>query len=421
MQVPRTTTIAVDDVWHHPIRLALPDRRSHLTIIGKTGVGKSTLLLRLMQADIAAGRGVSFIDPHGQAADELLDLIPAHRIQDVAYFDPGDLEWPVAFNLLAETPPDKRHLVTSSVVGACKAIWGESWGPRLEYLLGNCVATLLELRGATLLGIPRLLTDRAYRERALQRVFEPRLRAFWEHEFAAYSDRLQAEASAPVLNKIGQFLMSPAIRNIIGRTKSSIDLRFLMDRERILIANLAKGRVGADKSALLGALLITSFHLAALSRVDAREDDRRDHYLYVDEFQNFATESFADILSEARKFRLNLTLAHQYLDQLPEGLRSAVFGNVGSLVSFKVGARDAEFIAREMDHDVVPTQLSELSRFEVYTALAQDGVTSQARRGRTLPIVPEHHGRKDTIIEQSRMRFAKRRDKVEPLVLRQLG
>jgi DNA helicase HerA-like ATPase len=406
--------------WPRPLRLHPQDRRAHLLIVGKTGVGKSTLLQQLVTADCHAGRGVVFIDPHGQAAEELLAAIPRHRSNEVVYFDPADREHPIGFNLLAGVPPARRDLVATSVVSACKAIWGDSWGPRLEYILDHSVATLLALPRATLLGIPRLLTDADFRARALRHVGDARLRAFWLDEFGAWNDRLRAEAIAPVLNKIGQFL-TPVIRNIVGQPHSRLDLRFVMDHRRIFIANLAKGRLGAERSNLLGSLLVTGFQLAALARIDQLEDERRDCFMVVDEFQNFATDSFGDILSEARKFRLSLTLAHQFLDQLSPELRAAVFGNVGSIIAFKVGARDAEFLAREMDDAISPSALTELDRFRICALLSRGGIAGEPMLARTLPIVPERRGSFETIRAQSRRRFSRPRTTVERLVDRQLG
>src|SRR6185369_6743196 len=298
--------------------------------------------------------GLCLIDPHGDIAERILDYIPANRINDTIYFNPADASNPIGFNVLEVTNPETKHLIASGLVGVFKKIWADSWGPRLEYVLRNAILALLDYPGSTLLGVTRILVDKSYRERVVEKVTDPVVRSFWVDEFTKWNDRVLQEVISPIQNKVGQFLSSALIRNIVGQTTSSFDVRKLMDEKKILIMNLSKGRLGEDNSALLGAMMITKIQLAAMGRVDIPEESRADFYLYVDEFQNFATESFANILSEARKYRLNLILAHQYIGQLVTDkkntiVRDAIFGNVGTLICFRMGADDAEFLEKEFD------------------------------------------------------------------------
>ncbi|GFO82750.1 MAG: hypothetical protein A49_23770 [Methyloceanibacter sp.] len=330
-----------------PFGLSPVDRRQHVFVVGKSGTGKTTLLRNLILQDIVAGRGVGVIDPHGDLAVDLLDHIPPGRTDDVVYFNPADQDYPIGLNLLGRVPNEIRHLVASGVVGAMKSIWRDSWGPRLEYLLYAAAAALLECENVSLLGVQRMFVDERYRAWVVKQVQDPVVRSFWFDEFAGYDRRFLVEAVAPIQNKIGRLLMAPPIRNILGQVRSKIDARFMMDDRRILIANLAKGRLGEDKANLLGAVLVTQFQLAAMSRADMPEDERVDFTLFVDEFHNFLTDSFASILSEARKYRLSLVLAGQYLSQVPDVIQESVFGNVGTMISFRVGEADAAVLARE--------------------------------------------------------------------------
>lgn len=331
-----------------PVALSLPDRRRHLYLIGKTGTGKSSLLLSLMRHDLANGRGFALLDPHGDLAEAVLDAAPPGRVNDVLYLNPADLAHPVGLNPLFGLAPDARPLAAAQIVAAFKHLWADSWGPRLEYILLNAIRLLLEAPDATLLGLPRLLIDEGYRRRLLATCRDPLVTAFWTREFAAYSERFVTEAVSPIQNKVGALLSPPVLRNIIGQKRSTVDLPAIMNSGRILIANLAKGRIGEAPSHLLGAFLATGFAQAAEGRAAIPEPERRDFALYVDEFQNFATDSFAAILSEARKWRLSLVLAHQFLGQLPDPLRLAVLGNVGSMIAFRIGAEDAHAIAPEL-------------------------------------------------------------------------
>ena len=404
-----------------PFGIRRADRRQHLYALGKTGTGKSTLLERLILQDIEAGEGVAILDPHGDLAERLLDYIPRWRTDHVCYFNPADLEHPVGFNILAHHPPEHRHLAVSGVVAAFKAIWRDSWGPRLEYLLANATAALMELPGTTLLHLPRLLADAGYRARVTTKLADPVVRRFWAEEFEGYSKSFRAEAIAPVQNKVGQFLLSPMVRNIFGQESSTFSPRYVMDHRRILIANLAKGRIGDDKASLIGALLVSSLELAASARVDTAEADRPDFYLYADEFQNFATDSFASLLSEARKRRLCLSLFHQFEDQLSEPVRRAVFGNVGTLVSFRVGQRDAEHLAAELEHELTAEQLTSLGRFEIAVKLLEHGRQTTPFQARTEKPDAVRYGRSEMVTRQSRTHFARRRARVERAITRVIG
>lgn len=365
--------------------LRTDDRRRHLYIVGKTGMGKSTLLLNLISADLRANHGCALIDPHGDLAETVLAGVPSHRTNEVVLFDAGDQTNPIAFNPLADCDPAARPLVVSGMLSAFKKLYGDSWGPRLEHIFRNCLLALLETPGASLVSLVQLLGDAHYRQSVIARVADPVVRSFWLNEFAAMPAKLQAEAIAPVQNKVGHFVSSPLLRHIIGQSRSTIDLRRIMDAGQVLIVNLSKGRMGEDASSLLGSLVITTLQLAAMSRADVPEADRRDFYLYVDEFQNFATESFAGILSEARKYRLALTLANQYLDQMEEATANAVFGNCGSMVVFQVGERDSETLSAQLGHDVAPQDVLALPRYEAYVRLLADGLPTRPFSMCTLP------------------------------------
>jgi len=390
------------------------DRRRHMYIIGKTGMGKTSLMENMVINDIRAGRGVGVIDPHGEFAEKMLDFVPENRLDDVIYFNPADLEYPIAFNPLEQISVEHRHLVASGIMGVFKKIWPDVWSARMEYILNNALLALLEYPGSTLLGIMRMLSEKNYRQKIIEHLEDPVVKAFWVNEFSRYTQRLEIEAVAAIQNKVGQFISNPLIRNIIGQPHSSIDMRNVMDEGKILIINLSKGRIGEDNSALLGAMMVTKLQLAAMSRVDLPMEKRRDFYLYVDEFQNFSTESFANILSEARKYRLNLILAHQYIEQLHEKVRAAIFGNVGTIVCFRVGAEDAEFLEKEFLPEFNANDLVNLTKYNIYVKLMIDGVASKPFSAETLepPPLPEQ-SYKDIIIENSRQKYATRRLLVE--------
>ncbi|MFH1744940.1 MAG: type IV secretion system DNA-binding domain-containing protein [bacterium] len=394
------------------------DRRRHMYLIGKTGMGKSTILENMIVEDIRAGHGVAVVDPHGDLSEKVIEYIPSDRIKDVVYFNPADMEYPIAFNVVEQVEPHLRHLVASGLIGVFQKLWADSWGPRLEYILRNSILAVLEYPGSTLLAITRMLSDKTFRKKVIEKIHDPVVKSFWVNEFAGYNDKFAAEAVSPIQNKVGQFLSSSLIRNIIGQTKSTIDMRKIMDEGKILILNLSKGRIGEDNSALLGAMVITKIQLAAMSRVNVPENERKDFYLYVDEFQNFATESFANILSEARKYRLNITLAHQYIEQLSEEVQSAVFGNVGTLIVFRVGAADAEVLMPEFAPIFTDEDIVNLPKYEIYLKLMIDGIASQPFSARGLRPLNEEEktGNTEEAINTSRERYAKNKKEVEDII-----
>ncbi|MCE9608839.1 MAG: type IV secretion system DNA-binding domain-containing protein [Chthoniobacter sp.] len=393
----------------------------HLYVVGKTGSGKTTLLRNLIVQHLAAGHGVGLIDPHGDLAEELLDCIPPHRADDLVYFHPGDLDFPIGLNLIANVAPDDRHLVASGIVGALKGIWRDSWGPRLEYILYNAIAALLDCPNTSLLGVNRMLTDADYRRRIVAKVRDPFVRAFWTDEYENYDARFQREAIAPIQNKLGQFLLNPVVRNILGQVRTKVSIPFMMDTGRIFIANLSKGKLGADKANLLGSLLTTQFQLGAMSRVNQPEAERRDFYLFIDEFHNFTTDAFAAILAEARKYRLCLTLSHQYIEQVPESIRAAIFGNVGSLISFRVGHSDAQELSREFGQTFATETFTSLDRFRIIARLSEDGQTRAPFQGTTLPPIDFQIGRREKLIARSREKYAAPRMNVEAKIERWLA
>jgi hypothetical protein len=395
------------------------DRRQHVYVIGKTGMGKTTLLENMIIQDIEQGRGVGVLDPHGDLAARLLRFVPRHRLNDVVYFNPQDVAWPFALNPFERVDADKRHLVAASLMSVFEKLFAESWGPRMAHILRNCILSLLEMPGSNLLGIPRLLCDAHYREKVMARVTDPKVRDFWKSEFATYQSGFRSEAIAPVMNKVGAFLSSPLVRNLVGQARAKASFREMMDEGKILIANLSKGAVGEENQVLLGSLLITKIQLAAMQRVDTPEENRRDFHLYCDEFQNFATLSFIDILSEARKYRLDLTLAHQFLGQLDHRLKDAVLGNVGTLIVFRIGASDAEELEGEFLPEISKDSFVRLPPHSVYLRLSIDAVSSRPFSAdvlapRELPRTSHH----ETIVRLSRERYCTPRAEVERKVER---
>ncbi|MFZ2804247.1 MAG: type IV secretion system DNA-binding domain-containing protein [Patescibacteria group bacterium] len=397
------------------------DRRRHMYIVGKTGMGKTTLIENMVLSDIMAGHGVCYVDPHGDTAEKILEYIPSHRINDVVYFNPADQEYPVGFNILETVDEGQKHLVASGLMGVFKKIWPDVWSPRMEYILLNCVLALLDYPGATLLGINRLLVDKEYRARVIAKIRDPIVKTFWVAEFASWSEKYATEAIAPVQNKVGQFLSASIIRNIVAQVKSTIDPRSIMDQGKILIVNLSKGRIGEDNMRLLGGMLITKVQMAAMERVSIPEAERRDFYLYVDEFQNFANQSFANILSEARKYRLSLIVAHQYIKQLEEEVAWAVFGNVGTLIFFRVGADDATFMENEFMPTYTPEDLVNLAKYQVYLKLMVDGAATAPFSANTLAPIAKKTGNTEKVIAVSRERYSSPRADIEQKVLRWSG
>jgi hypothetical protein len=403
-----------------PFGIKKKDRGKHMYIIGKTGMGKSTLLENLAIQDIRNGEAVAFIDPHGQTAERLLEYVPEHRKKDVVYFAPFDMDHPIGFNVMEDVGYDKRHLVVSGLITAFKKIWVDAFSARMEYILSNTLLALLEYPGATMLDVNRMLVNKTYRAKVVDNVKDPIVKDFWNGEFASYSDRYTQEATPAIQNKVGQFTSNPLIRNIIGQAKSSFDIREMMDKRKILIINLSKGRVGEVNAQLLGSMLVTKIYLAAMSRADISASvlaTLPQFYFYVDEFQNFANESFADILSEARKYKLNLIIAHQYIEQMEEEVRDAVFGNVGTTISFRVGPFDAEVLETIFQPVFMATDLVNLGFTQIYLSLMIDGVGSQPFSASTLPpfdLPPQMFV--EEVVANSRAQFGVPRAAVERVI-----
>ncbi|MDB5245584.1 MAG: hypothetical protein JWN90_689 [Parcubacteria group bacterium] len=408
-----------------PFGLKAKDRERHMYVIGKTGMGKSTLLENMAIQDIRNGEGMAFIDPHGSAVEDLLEYIPEHRIKDVVYFAPFDLEHPVAFNIMEDVGYDKRHLVVSGLMATFKKIWEDAWSARMEYILTNTLLALLEYPDATLLGVNRMYTDKAYRQKVVDNVKDPVVKEFWVKEYAGYTDKFAAEATPAIQNKIGQFTGNPLIRNIIGQPKSSFDMRDIMDGKKILLINLSKGLVGDTNMRLLGSMLTTRIFLGAMSRANLAPtelDKAENFYLYVDEFQNFANDTFAEILSEARKYHLNLIIAHQYVEQMEEQVRAAVFGNVGTTVSFRVGPFDAETLETIFMPEFVKEDLVNLGFAQIYLTLMIDGVGSRPFSAVTIPHIERpSQSFKDKVLETSRKQFGNDRAAIEASVLAEVS
>jgi tRNA isopentenyl-2-thiomethyl-A-37 hydroxylase MiaE len=417
------TYFAETDARNKKIKFGIKakDRLKHMYVIGKTGMGKSTLLENMAIQDIQNGNGIAFIDPHGGTAEKLLDYVPEDRVKDVLYFAPFDLEYPVSFNIMEDIGADKRHLVVNGLMSTFEKIWVDAWSARMAYILNNTLLALLEFPGSTLLGVNRMLSDKAFRTKVMDNITDPSVKSFWFDEFSKYTERFAAEATPAIQNKVGQFTSNPLVRNIIGQAKSSFDIREMMDKKKILIVNLSKGRVGEGNANLIGSMLITKIYLAAMSRADKSEQELSklpNFYLYVDEFQSFANKSFADILSEARKYKLNLTIAHQYIEQMEEEVRDAVFGNVGTMITFRVGAFDSEVLEKEFAPTFEAADLVNLGFAQVYLKLMIDGVSSQPFSATTLgPIARPNISYKEAVISSSRAQFASPRAEVEKAIV----
>ena len=408
-----------------PFGIKSRDRERHMYVIGKTGMGKSTLLENMAIQDIRNGEGFAYIDPHGSSVDKLLDYIPADRVKDVVYFAPFDMENPIAFNVMEDVGYDKRHLVVSGLMATFKKIWVDAWSARMEYILSNTLLALLEYPGATLMGVNRMYTDKAYRKLVVDNVKDPLVKDFWTKEFAQYTDRFTQEATPAIQNKVGLFTSNPLIRNIIGQSKSTFDIRELMDQKKILLINLSKGLVGDTNMKLLGSMITTRIFLAAMSRADLSAADigkLPKFYFYVDEFQNFANETFAEILSEARKYKLNLLIAHQYVEQMEEEVRAAVFGNVGTTIAFRVGPFDAEVLETVFSPEFMKEDLVNLGFVQIYLTLMIDGIGSRPFSAVTIPpIEPPPQSYRSQVIEMSRKQFAVPRVEIEDKIIADLA
>ncbi len=424
MDENRITYFAETDARNRRVKFGIKakDRTRHVYTIGKTGMGKSTMLENMAVQDIQNGEGIAFIDPHGKTANLLLEYVPKERIQDVIYLAPFDVEHPISFNVLENVDPDKRHLVVSGLMSTFKKIWVDAWSARMEYILTNTLLSLLEVPDTTLLGVNRMLSDKEYRKEIVNQIKDPSVKNFWVKEFANYTERMAADAVPAIQNKIGQFTANPLIRNMLGQPKSTFNIREAMDRRKIMIINLSKGRIGDENMKLLGGMIVTKIYLAAMSRADTPDRVAQmlpNFYLYVDEFQNFANATFADILSEARKYKLNLTIAHQYIEQMDDQVRAAVFGNVGTMIAFRVGATDAEALEKEFTPQFTIEDLVNLGFTQIYLKLMIDGLTSSPFSAVTLPPIqhPDISFVKE-IIEASREQFAQPRSVVEAEIIK---
>lgn len=395
------------------------DRRQHVYILGKSGTGKSVLMFNMIIQNIQNGEGVCVVDPHGELVEGVLSAIPQHRMKDVVYFNPADADYHIGFNVLELIDPQYKHLVASGLMGIFTKIWANAWSARMEYILNNCILALLDTPGTTLLGIPRMLVDKDYRQKIISNLKDPVIKAFWVHEYEAWQEKFRNEAIAPIQNKVGQFLSTSIIRNVVGQSKSTINIFDIMNDSKIFLVNVSKGRIGEDNSGLLGGMIITKIQLAAMERVRIPEDHRKDFYLYVDEFQNFVTDAFAGILSEARKYRLNLTVAHQYTAQLvvdkSSAVRDAVFGNVGTMIVFRVGSDDAEFLESEFEPEFTPQDIVNLPNYKIYLKLMIDGVTSRPFSAKTLPPMVKSGDKKveEEVIKSSRDLYCRKKEVVE--------
>ena len=383
------------------------DRRRHMYMIGKTGTGKTTLIANMAINDIRNGEGMAIIDPHGDLCNILLDYIPSYRVNDCCYLDPSDFDHPFRLNPLEVKTHEHAELVSSGIVSIFHKLYHYSWGPRLEYILRNTLLTLTQVPNATLVQVPEILADENYRRKVTEKLEDKVLKGFWENEFNKMSEKFRSEAISPILNKIGQFVSSPMIRNILKHPKSTIDLEEMMNNGKILIVNLSSGKLGEDNSALLGAMIISKLQLAAMARVNIPEEKRKDFFLYVDEFQNFATESFIKILSEARKYRLDICVANQYIGQLEERVQKAIFGNAGTLLSFIVGAQDANNLSREFGQTYKEEDLVALGKYQIITKLAIDDLTSTPFPATTMPLPRCSNKNREKVIRISRERYTK--------------
>jgi len=395
------------------------DKRRHTYIIGRTGTGKTVLLRNMIVSDILAGEGVGLIDPHGETAEFILDHIPAHRVEDVIYFNPGDVEFPVGFNPIYVKDKGQRDLVADNIIGVFKKYF-DSWGPRLEYILYNTILSALDSQGTTLLSVQRMLTDIEYRKRVLSHVKDPMILRFWREEFSMIekNQKLLSDAVAPIQNKIGRYLSPRIIRNILGQTKSTFNIREMIDNKKIFIANLSKGRIGEENTSLIGGLLIARIYTAAMERVEVPEDERNDFTLYIDEVQSFTTDAFVNILSEARKYRLSLVINHQFTEQLPIEMRAGIFGNVGTMIGFSVSQKDAMVLAQEFAPYVTPEDILALPNYQLYLRMTINDRISEPFSAVSMPFRYEAFGYKDIIKQKSREKYAVPREVIEEKIQR---
>ena len=403
----------------HLFGLKQRDKRRHTYIIGRTGTGKTSLMRNMIVSDIMAGEGVGLIDPHGETAEFVLDHIPAHRVEDVIYFNPGDVEFPVGFNPIYVKDKSQRDLVADNIIGVFKKYF-DSWGPRLEYILYNTILSALDSQGTTLLSVQRMLTDKEYRHRVLSHVKDPMILRFWREEYAMIEEnrKLLSDTVAPIQNKIGRYLSPRIIRNILGQTKSTFNIREMIDNKKIFIANLSKGKIGEENTSLLGGLLIARIYTAAMERVDVPENERPDFNLYIDEVQSFTTDAFVDILSEARKYKLSLVINHQFTEQLPIEMRAGIFGNVGTMITFNVNQKDAVVLSQEFAPYVLPEDILSLPNYHIYLRMVINDRISEPFSAVSVPFRYEAYGYRDIIKQKSREKFAVPRDVIEDKIQR---
>ena len=385
--------------------IKLADRLRHMYVLGKTGTGKSTLLENMAVDDFKKGRGIAFIDPHGDSVQNLLNYIPKDRINDTIYFNPSDREHPIAINILETSSPDQAELVVSGIISIFHKLYGKFWGPRMQYILRNALLTLVDVPGSTLPDVVKILSDRDWRSGLYAKITNKALLSFWEKEFDTLDDETRLQYTYPILNKIGQFVNSPLIQNIISQAKSSVNLAEIMNSGKIFLANLSQGKLGEDNATLLGAMLITKFELASLERIDTPAKERANFFLYVDEFQNFATQSFIKILSEARKFHLGLVLANQYVAQIPEDIQAAIFGNAGTMISFVLGADDAKIVSKEFSPVFDENSLVNLQLYQIVLKMTIDGTLSRPFSAYTLPPLKSTNQSKLKVIAESQRRW----------------
>lgn len=392
------------------------DRRRHLYIVGKSGTGKSKLLELLINADIQAGKSVGVLDPHGDLVDAVLKYIPEHRKNDVVLFDPADVEYPIAFNPLEQVPQELKLRVTIGFVEIFKKLFGANWTPRLEHVLRYTTLALLDSPNTTVLSILKMLSDKNYRQKIVANIQDSVIKNFWVNEFAGWSEKFDNEAIMPLLNKVGQFVSTTLIRNIVGQPENKINIRDIMDGKKILLMKISKGKLGEENCGLIGAMMVTKIQQAAMARADTPEEQRTDFYLYCDEFQYFATDTFAEILSEARKYRLNLTMAHQYMGQLSDLVRTTVFGNVGSIINFRVGAEDAVILEKEYTPRFGVRDIINLGVREMYLKMSIDGEVKDAFSARTLNAPHYEHEYSKEIVDLSRQKYARPVAEVEKIL-----
>ncbi|MBI5413205.1 DUF87 domain-containing protein [Candidatus Peregrinibacteria bacterium] len=389
------------------------DRRRHLYVVGKSGTGKSKMLELLIAADVLAGRGVGVLDPHGDLVDAILKYVPKERIDDVVYFNPADYDFPIAFNPLEQVPQELRVRVTIGFIDIFKKLFGNNWTNRLEHVLRYTTLALLDSPNTTVLSILKMLSDKNYRQKIVARIQDSVIKNFWVNEFAAWSEKFDNEAIMPILNKVGQFVSTALIRNIVGQTQNKVDIAKIMNEGKILLMRISKGNLGEENAELIGSMVVTKIQQAAMARTTIPEEQRRDFYLYCDEFQYFATDTFAEILSEARKYHLNLIMAHQYMGQLTHKIRTTAFGNVGTIISFRVGAEDAAILENEYTPVFKVRDIINLGVREFYIKMSVDGELRDAFSGRTINVQVPKDNYTDEIIKRSRARYSTPRAEVE--------